>query len=104
LTDSQAITCPSCGGTLDVKGDEHEVRCPYCGNQIALSPALSAGKGGDEVVGAVAWVAGVPIVGALLAPLLVSATTVVLTVVIVGAVMCMVCGIFALTLLRLPRF
>ena len=104
MTGTQAITCPSCGGTLDVKGDEHEVRCPYCGNQIALSPAPSATTDDDAVVGAIAWVAGVPIVGALLAPLLVSATTIILTVVIVGAVMCMVCGIFALTFLRLPRF
>ncbi|TMC48963.1 MAG: hypothetical protein E6J26_10510 [Chloroflexi bacterium] len=87
MTATQAITCPSCGGTLDVKGDEQSARTDDA-----------------AAVGAIAWVDGVPIVGALLAPLLVSATTVILTVVIVGAVMCMVCGIFALTFLRLPRF
>lgn len=112
MTETHAITCPSCGGSLDVKGDEHDVRCPYCGNHIVLSQAATdapADAPADALadasaVSTLAWVAGVPLIGGLLAPLLVSATTVVLTVIIVAGVMCMVCAIFALTFMRVPRF
>ena len=35
MSDLDLLSCPACGGTLDVPPDQASIKCPFCGSQIA---------------------------------------------------------------------
>lgn len=39
-----SLTCPSCGGAMELSGDKDMAFCPYCGHEMLIDREDSAGK------------------------------------------------------------
>ena len=40
MSNVRSLTCPSCGASLNIEGNNPEIKCAYCGNTVIVPPEL----------------------------------------------------------------